>query len=258
MRKVGTHTAELVNGNEVMIYGDIGWQITAQDVVEALLSLRGQPITVAINSMGGSFFEAQAIYGALLRHGMSKVTVRVDSLAASAASYIAMAGGKVVMTKGSFMMVHAPRVSGFDLTQEDMERLVVQTAKVEDSMLDAYCEKSGMDRDEMRTLLRVDTWLDAKTCVEKGLADEIDEMVEAKAHTLTSYVTDIKVPANIAARVQYIPPKDKQDELRRRNLATARGAIQPPQAGPGADEVAKLNLHRQRHLKLLSLAPAGA
>jgi ATP-dependent Clp protease protease subunit len=108
------------SGAEVLIYDEIGaYGVTAKGFLAELGALEeGAEIDLRLNSPGGSVFDAVAIYNALKRHN-GAVTVWIDGIAASAASYIAMAGDKVIMPENAFLMIHDP--SGVVMgTAEDM------------------------------------------------------------------------------------------------------------------------------------------
>ena len=92
--------------NEILIYGDIGWENTARQVEDQLKEFNGEPVKVRINSGGGDVYEGIAILNAL-RGYSGEITVVVESLAASAASFIAVgAGSKVVIRPNAELMIH--------------------------------------------------------------------------------------------------------------------------------------------------------
>ena len=97
-------------GAEVSIYDEIGaYGVSAKSFLDELGALEGEaPLTLRLNSPGGSVFDAVAIYNALKRHA-GPVSVWIDGIAASAASYVAMAGDEVVMPENAFLMIHDPR-----------------------------------------------------------------------------------------------------------------------------------------------------
>lgn len=174
-------TAQDEGEAEILIYDEIGiWGITARDFVQRLDELGERArLTVRIDSPGGDVFGGVAIYNALRRNG-AEVVVRVDGLAASAASFIAMAGDQVVMPENTMMMIHDPRaivIGG----AEDMRRMAETLEKIVDSIASMYEAKSGLSRDEIVTMMAEETWLSAAEAVERGLADEMVETVEIAA-----------------------------------------------------------------------------
>jgi ATP-dependent protease ClpP protease subunit len=120
-------------GAEVSIYDEIGaYGVSAKSFLDELASLPGDgPLTLRLNSPGGSVFDAVAIYNALKRHP-GPVSVWIDGIAASAASYVAMAGDEVVMPENAFLMIHDP--SGFVMgTADDMRAMAEALDKIKGS-----------------------------------------------------------------------------------------------------------------------------
>lgn len=132
-------------------------------------------ITVRINSPGGDVFAGVAIYNMLNEHD-GEVTVKVDGIAASIASLIAMAGDNIVMLPGSMMMVHNPWTFAAG-NADDLEQVVESLKKCAESMLPIYVARTGQDESKVKELLKAETWMTAEDAVELGFADEA---VEAK------------------------------------------------------------------------------
>jgi ATP-dependent Clp endopeptidase proteolytic subunit ClpP len=136
-------------------------------------------IDLRLNSPGGSVFDAVAIYNALKRHA-GEITVWVDGIAASAASYIAMAGDTIVMPENAFLMIHDP--SGLVMgTAEDMRSTAEALDKVKSSLIQGYAAKSGKPDDEIANLMAAETWLDAKDALALGFIDRMAEPVKLAA-----------------------------------------------------------------------------
>ena len=146
-----------------------GEGVTAKRVAAALRSLGKTPVTVNLNSPGGDMFEGLAIYN-LLREHPAEVTVRVMGLAASAASIIAMAGDRIEMGLGTFLMVHNSwgMVIG---NQQDMRDAAETFAEFDAAMADIYAARSGLPADEVAALMAEETWMRPVTAIEKGFAD---------------------------------------------------------------------------------------
>ena len=128
-------------------------------------------ITVWINSPGGDCVAAAQIYNMLMDY-KGDVTVKIDGIAASAASVIAMAGTKVLMSPVSMMMIHNPATIAFGDTAE-MQKAIEMLASVKDSIMNAYEIKTGMSRTKISHLMDAETWMDAHKAVELGFADNI-------------------------------------------------------------------------------------
>jgi lambda family phage portal protein len=148
-------------GAEVAIYDEIGaYGVSAKGFLAELGALpEGTPVDLRLNSPGGSVFDAVAIHNALKRHE-GTVTVWIDGIAASAASYIAMAGDEIVMPENAFLMIHDPAglVMG---TAEDMRAMAEALDKVKGSLVSGYAAKSGRTPEEVSALMAAETWFDA-------------------------------------------------------------------------------------------------
>ena len=128
-------------------------------------------VTVWINSPGGNVFAASEIYTMLCDH-KGKVTVKIDAIAASAASVIAMAGDAVLMSPVAMLMVHDPMTIAMGNTR-DMEKAISTLNEVKESIINAYVRKTGMSRKRVSKLMENETWMNAKKAVEMGFADGI-------------------------------------------------------------------------------------
>ena len=128
-------------------------------------------ITVWINSPGGDCVAAAQIYNMLIDY-KGDVTVKIDGIAASAASVIAMAGTKVLMSPVSMLMIHNPMTIAFDNAGE-MEKAIAMLDEVKESIINAYEIKTGMSRAKLSHLMDAETWMDANKAVELGFADDI-------------------------------------------------------------------------------------
>ena len=128
-------------------------------------------ITVWINSPGGDCVAAAQIYNMLMDY-KGDVTVKIDGIAASAASVIAMAGTKVLMSPVSMMMIHNPATIAFGDTAE-MQKAINMLSEVKESIMNAYEVKTGMSRTKISHLMDAETWMDAHKAVELGFADDV-------------------------------------------------------------------------------------
>lgn len=128
-------------------------------------------ITVWINSPGGDCVAAAQIYNMLAGY-KGNVTVKIDGIAASAASVIAMAGTTVLMSPVSMMMIHNPATAAFG-DHTEMAKAIEMLEGVKDSIINAYTLKTGMSRAKLSRLMDAETWMDATKAVELGFADDI-------------------------------------------------------------------------------------
>ena len=145
-------------------------EVTPKIFRDELMSGEGD-ITVWINSPGGDCIAAAQIYNMLLEY-KGNVTIKIDGIAASAASVVAMAGNKVIMSPVSMLMIHNPMTMAAGGTTE-MKKAISMLTEVKESIINAYELKTGMSRDKIAKLMDAETWMDANKAVELGFADEI-------------------------------------------------------------------------------------
>lgn len=130
-------------------------------------------ITLWINSPGGDCFAAASIYN-MLRDYKGKVTVKIDGLAASAASVIAMAGDVVEASPVSMIMIHNPAtIASGD--HNDMQKAIEMLDSVKDSIINAYAIKTGLSRNKLASLMENETWMDARMALNLHFVDSIIE-----------------------------------------------------------------------------------
>lgn len=164
----------VATGNaEIYIYDEIGYfGVTAQDFINELKNIEADSIDLHLNTPGGEVFDGLAIYNSLKDHKAS-VTVYVDALAASAGSFIAMAGDTVVMQKTAQLMIH----DGMTLAvgnADDLTALVARLNTTSDILASVYADKAGGTTEEWRTKMKAETWFTAEEAVKAGLADSIN------------------------------------------------------------------------------------
>ncbi len=147
-----------------------GDEITPQMFRDELYAEEGD-ITLWINSPGGNVFAAAEIY-TMIRDYPGSVTVRIASIAASAASVVAMAGNLVQMSPTALLMIHDPSTIAMG-NAKDMEKAITTLNEVKESIINAYAAKTGLSRNRISKLMSDETWLNAKKAVELGFADEI-------------------------------------------------------------------------------------
>ena len=161
-----------------------GDEVTPAIFSEELNTAEGD-IVLWINSPGGDCFAAAQIYNMLMDYPGS-VTVKIDGLAASAASVIAMAGSTVEISPVGMMMIHNPMTISIGDVQE-MERAIALLAEVKESIINAYEIKTGLPLAKISRLMDAETWMNAKKAVELGFADSV--LYENREH-LTGETAD--------------------------------------------------------------------
>ena len=158
------------------LYGTIAdesWfedDITPKEFHDELFSGTGD-ITVWINSPGGDCVAASQIYTMLMDY-KGKVTVKIDGVAASAASVIAMAGTTVLMSPTALMMIHNPMTAAFG-DHEDMQKAIEMLEEVKESIINAYELKTNLSRAKISHLMDSETWMNANKAIELGFADDV-------------------------------------------------------------------------------------
>jgi ATP-dependent Clp protease, protease subunit len=171
---------------EIMIFDAIGASVfgeptvSAKSFIDGLASLGDVPeIKLRINSPGGDVFDGVAIYNALKNH-KAKITAHVDGLAASAASFVAMAASHIVMPSNSFMLVH--NASGFAMGQaDDMRAVASDLDRIDKSMTATYVARTGQTAARVRALMKEDRLMDAQEAKELGFTDEVSKPVKLSA-----------------------------------------------------------------------------
>lgn len=156
----------------IHIYNEIGyWGTTAEDFIRELRGINASVIELHLNSPGGEAFEGIAIYNALKQHA-AEVHVSVDSLAASIASVIAMAGDTITMATGSTMMIH--NASGIEIGDAEALRAYADLLDVVSNNVAAiYTERAGGTIESWRAAMGAETWYTAEEAVAAGLADSV-------------------------------------------------------------------------------------
>lgn len=153
--------------DEESFWGD---EITPQMFRDELNAGEGD-VTVWINSPGGNVFAAAEIY-TMLKDYKGSITVKIDAIAASAASVVAMAGDTVQMSPVAMLMIHDPSTVAMGNTK-DMEKAIEVLNEVKESIINAYASKSGLSHARIANLMSNETWMNAKKAVELGFADKI-------------------------------------------------------------------------------------
>ncbi len=169
----GEEIADLYIYDEIMPHwmAEFLGGVSAEGLIQQLNEISASSINVRINSPGGAVFEAIAIYNALVSHSAT-INVYVDSLAASAASVIAMAGDKITMMVGSQLMIHD--AMGVEMgNAAELREFADFLDKQSDNIASIYAEKSGGKAEDFRALMLAETWMFPEEAVELGLADVV-------------------------------------------------------------------------------------
>lgn len=170
VKNEGEETRTLYLSGEISDETWFGDEVTPKLFKDELMAGSGD-ITLWINSPGGDVFAAAQIYNMLMDYP-GHVTVKIDGLAASAASVIAMAGSQVEMSPVAMMMIHNPITVAIGDSKE-MQKAIDMLSEVKESIVNAYEIKTGLSRNKISRLMDAESWFNAKKAVEMGFADSI-------------------------------------------------------------------------------------
>jgi ATP-dependent Clp protease protease subunit len=156
----------------------------------------GGDITIWLNSPGGDCIAASQIYAMLMDY-KGNVTVKIDGLAASAASVVAMAGTKVLMAPTSLMMVHNPMTFAIG-DSEEMRKAQDMLDEVKEAIINAYQIRTGQSRAKLSNLMDAETWLSAHKAIELGFADGMleDSKTDKPKATVEGYAFSRRAVTN--------------------------------------------------------------
>lgn len=196
------------------LYGTIAetsWfddDVTPQMFHDELFAGKG-PVTVWLNSPGGDCIAASQIYTMLMDY-QDDVTVKIDGIAASAASVIAMAGTRVLMAPTALMMIHNPMTGAYG-NHTDMEKAIEMLDEVKESILNAYEIKTSLSRAKLSHLMDSETWMNANKAIELGFADDIlkdskKDAADIPAYAFSGKETETRLMNKLTAHYK---PKEK-------------------------------------------------
>lgn len=245
---------------QVMVYDEIGWfGVTAQDFINEVKVVNG-PIDLHLNSPGGDVFDGLAIYQFLA--GRGGVTTYVDSLAASIASVIAMAGTEIVMGRNAALMMH----DGWGLcvgNAADMREQADLLDRVSDNIASVYADRTGKPVDEWRKVMLAETWYFGQEAVDAGLADRL-AAAPAGAKQKSGADDDDTVSQAMAAHFDLSVFRNAPDRLKTMyangNAATVQVDLDyKGSSDAGEDIMASLrqNIRVQNHAAVAQDAPPG-
>jgi ATP-dependent protease ClpP protease subunit len=146
--------------------------IGAADFNKELAGLKGKQVNLRINSPGGDVFDARAMATAVAQHG--NVIAHIDGLAASAATYVALAANQVNMADGSFFMIHNAWTLGYG-NKSDFAELVNLLDKIDQSITNDYVKKTGKTIEEITGWMSAETWFTAQDALDNGFVDAVTE-----------------------------------------------------------------------------------
>lgn len=160
------------DSTDILLHDEIGyWGITSKMFAEKLQAVTTPKIVVRVNSPGGDVFDGLAIYEAI-RADARQIDVKIEGIAASAASYIAMAGRTVSIAPSAMLMIH--NAWGLAIgNKADFRKMADTLEKIDGQIAGIYARKSGKPADEFRTLMDAETWLDAGEAKALNMVDTV-------------------------------------------------------------------------------------
>ena len=180
--------------------------VTPQMFKDELMAGNG-PVTIWLNSPGGDCIAASRIYSMLMDY-KGDITVKIDGIAASAASVIAMAGTKVLMAPTALMMIHNPATAAFG-NHVDMEKAIEMLDEVKESIINAYEIRTSLPRKQLSKMMDETTWMNAKKAMELGFADGLlqDEKsaADVEAYSFSSNSVEKALINRISAKAEKKP-----------------------------------------------------
>ncbi len=163
---------------EIMVYGVIGADmfedgVSAKQFDKDLKSLGNvKNIDLRINSDGGVVTEARAMYNMIVKHS-AHVTAHIEGIAASAASFLAMAADKITIGEGDLFMIHNARVSAFGKTAGELRKLAGTVETIDKTITDTYVARTGQSEAKVRAWMKAETFFSGTEAHELGFADEL-------------------------------------------------------------------------------------
>jgi ATP-dependent Clp protease protease subunit len=208
--RVRVNAAQDGKNPEVLIYGDIGggwWDegITGESISNEIAAIDAEEIDVRINSGGGLVFEGLAIYNAFARHS-AKIVMHVDSIAASIASVILMAGDEIRISEGAQVMIHKPW-SGLYGDANSLRKEAEILDKLEGGIIDIYAARTGAKRADLELWVGEETWFTGQEAVDAGFADSMTPAKKKKAASSALFNLFKNTPQNLL-------PSDGTPEIR--------------------------------------------
>jgi len=261
--------AEILLYDYISDFDDDEWGVmSAKGLINKIKALGNiKNITLRINSIGGDVFQAQAMYNYLKSHP-ANITVRIDGLAASAASVVAMAGNKIIMPSNALIMIHNP-AGGVYGEAEDMRDTAEILDKIRDTIANVYVAKTGLEREKVIAMMDAETWLDANEAHELKFCDEVEESVTVTAMAVKGgtifrsgfgftradeYLT-AKMPANT---VRFTPSEqDTKEEKNEMEITDIAGLERKYPELVGEIRASAVNAERERLKALDSLNAPG-
>lgn len=200
----------VVSNDDVDVYDWLGYDYASPRQVESVLNNADGDVEVDIASGGGSVFAASEIY-TMLKAYSGKVVVNIQGLAASAASVIAMAGDEVNMSPTSQMMIHKASTISMG-NADDLDHDSKMLDVTDQSIVNAYENKTGLKRDDILQMMAKETWMTAQDAVDKGFADNVAVDTSAQQPQLINAVGVPMLSNSAVSKIKNLLAKSRSDK----------------------------------------------
>lgn len=206
---------DIISNDDKWIYDWLDWDSTCpNDIREALNNLKpGEILTVFINSGGGSVMAGQEIYSML--HGRNDIEIKIQSIAGSAASVIAMANRSEI-SPVAMLMIHNVSMSGASGDYHDMQKNVDILKQMNAALSMAYVEKTGRSEEEILEIMDRETWITANQAVEMGFVDTVSQGQPILTNSLYGMRLTDEIRQKVAAEKR---AKEETEKLRKELLS---------------------------------------
>ena len=194
--------------------------VAPESFVKAVRGIDVGTIHLRINSPGGSVFAARAMEQALRDH-KARIVVHIDGVAASAATFIAMAGDEIVMNKGAMFMIHKAWTWTAG-NADDLEKEAALLTKIDGTMAQTYADRTGKDVETITGWMSDETWFTSDEAVEYGFADRIEERKANAGWNLSAYANAPKPQESTPAAVEPTECDHITDDHRARQMQRVR------------------------------------
>ncbi|MCT1410036.1 head maturation protease, ClpP-related [Corynebacterium accolens] len=205
--------------NDILMYGEVGFDIVARQVIDELSQAGGEPVTVRLNSGGGDVYEGIAILNAL-RGYEGDVSIFIESLAASAASFIAAgAGGRVVARPNAEIMVHRAWTMQMG-NSTDLSKTIADLERQDAKLAAIYAERTGGTTEQWLERMEAETWFSAQEALDAGLVDAIEDAKSStpaatlgRARVMASYKYSSRSaapPPTLGSRSESVPETNQE------------------------------------------------
>lgn len=200
----------VVSNDDADVYDWLGYDYASPRQVESVLNDADGDVEVDIASGGGSVFAASEIY-TMLKAYSGKVVVNIQGLAASAASVIAMAGDEVNMSPTSQMMIHKASTISMG-NADDLDHDSKMLDVTDQSIVNAYENKTGLKRDDILQMMAKETWMTAQDAVDKGFADNVAVDTSAQQPQLINAVGVPTLSNSAVSKIKNLLAKSRSDK----------------------------------------------